>query len=210
MNLQPAEVRGRPNILSDGRWGKFGWKGHVASVVEFMGAAFRNEMGLTNPLFPKDQIDACGANRRKSPELDAIALQATALFLTTLDPPVPSATCLSSPGATLFGAIGCATCHTPTLPGRGTQIRLYSDLLLHDMGPSLNDGITQGTATGREFRTMPLWRAADRTKFMHDARASTLQEAITAHDGQGAAAKAAYQALSAADQQAVLSFLGCI
>jgi CxxC motif-containing protein (DUF1111 family) len=78
------------------------------------------------------------------------------------------------------------------------------------MGPALADGFLQGQATGREFRTVRLWRAADRGHFLHDGRAHTLTEAILAHGGQAASARAAFQALSPADHQAVLDFLGCI
>ena len=63
MAAEPADVRGRPNTLADGRMGKFGWKANVATLVEFMGDAFRNEMGVTNPLEPRDEVRGCGANR---------------------------------------------------------------------------------------------------------------------------------------------------
>jgi CxxC motif-containing protein (DUF1111 family) len=209
MATQPAAVRGRPNLLADGRMGKFGWKANVATLVEFMGDAYRNELGLTNPIQPKDEINGCNANK-DSPELDGVPLQAVASFLNTLDPPAPTAACLASAGATLFTTVGCASCHSPSLPGRGAKVNLYSDLLLHDMGPGLADRMQQGSATGSEWRTMPLWRAAERQKFLHDGRANTVKDAITAHGGQGAAASAAFQALDAASQQAVLDFVGCI
>ena len=84
---------------------------------------------------------------------------------------------------------------------------LYSDLLLHDMGPALADGFEQGSATGREFRTAPLWRVSERRRFLHDGRAATILDAIGMHGGQAAAAVAAFNALSAKDRQAVLDFL---
>jgi len=102
------------------------------------------------------------------------------------------------------------------MPGPGSPtaaqrpVRLYSDLLLHDMGPDLADGFPQGQATGAEFRTMPLWRVSERAHFLHDGRAHTLSEAILAHGGQGASAASAFGALSPADRQALLDFLGCI
>jgi CxxC motif-containing protein (DUF1111 family) len=89
-------------------------------------------------------------------------------------------------------------------------VRLYSDLLLHDMGPALADGFEQGSAAGNEFRTMPLWRVEDRSHFLHDGRATTLADAILAHGGQSAGAAAAFQALSPSDRSALLDFLGCI
>jgi CxxC motif-containing protein (DUF1111 family) len=209
VNLQPEAVRGRPNRLADGRVGRFGWKAQVASLVEFMGLAFRDEMGVTNPLFPQDLVKGCGA-QGSSPEVDGVPLQAVTAFLGSIDPPVPSASCLASPGAPVFQSTGCADCHTPSFAGPGRRVNLYSDLLLHDMGPGLDDLTPQGTATGREWRTAPLWRVSERGRFLHDARATSLTEAINAHGGQAHAAATAFQALSPADQQALLDFLGCI
>jgi CxxC motif-containing protein (DUF1111 family) len=131
--------------------------------------------------------------------------------LNQIDPPQPAEDCLNAPGAAVFTGIGCAACHTPTFSGPGTRIiRAYTDLLLHDMGPELADGFIQGAATGYEFRTAPLWRLSDRSHFLHDGRASTISEAIIAHGGQGAAASAAFQSLSAGDLQALLDYLNCL
>ncbi|MBI3721055.1 MAG: hypothetical protein HY248_00755, partial [Fimbriimonas ginsengisoli] len=206
---QPPELRGRLNLLADGRAGRFGWKAHTATLVEFMAEALRDELGLTNPLAPEDLVRGCGAALLK-PEADAVILTSLVAFLNTLDPPAPSAECLSSRGAMLFAAVGCATCHTPSMPGPGGQVRLYSDLLLHDMGEGLADGFEQGAAKGRDFRTMPLWRVSERQHFLHDGRASTIKDALLLHDGQAAGAVRAFLSLSASDQQALLDFLGCI
>jgi CxxC motif-containing protein (DUF1111 family) len=137
---------------------------------------------------------------------------ATALvaFLNGVDPPQP-ATCGAMPGAVVFAAAGCASCHTPAFSGPGTrQIRAYTDLLLHDMGEALADGFEQGSATGNEFRTAPLWRVADRAHFLHDGRAVTIPDAILAHGGQAAGAAAAFAALGDDARQALLAFLDCI
>jgi DNA-binding beta-propeller fold protein YncE len=211
MALEPAAVQGRPNLLPDGRMGKFGWKADVPSVVEFMGNAFRNEIGVTNPLQRRDEIEACDANRH-SPEVDALVLQAGAKFLNSINPPVPAAACTASPGAAVFQAAGCASCHTPTLPGPGARqpVNLYSDLLLHHMGPALADSLPQGSAAGDEWRTMPLWRVSERAKFLHDGRATSLIDAILTHGGQGRAARDAFAALDPATQQALMAFLSCL
>jgi CxxC motif-containing protein (DUF1111 family) len=211
MASEPPAVRGRPNVLADGRMGKFGWKADVATLVEFMGAALRNELGLTNPLEPRDEVKGCGANQN-SPEVDALALQAAAKFLNTLDPPAPAASCTSSTGAALFQSAGCANCHTPSLPGPGARqlVQPYSDLLLHDMGPALADQMRQGSAQGNEWRTTPLWKVSERGKFLHDGRALTLTDAILAHAGQAQAARDAFVALDSTSKQALLALLGCI
>src|SRR5262249_61912681 len=98
---------------------------------------------------------------------------------------------LASSGATLFHSLGSAGCHTPSLPGPGRRANLFSDLLLHDMGPDLADGFPQGSATGSEFRTMPLWRASERTHFLHDSRATTVAAAISAHGVPGSGRRGA-------------------
>ena len=90
------------------------------------------------------------------------------------------------------------------------MIQLYSDLLLHDMGPALADQLRQGSAQGNEWRTTPLWKVSERGKFLHDGRASTLTDAILAHGGQGQSARDDFMALDSANRQALLVFLGCI
>jgi CxxC motif-containing protein (DUF1111 family) len=206
---EPAEIRGKVNVLGDGRFGKFGWKAQIATLIEFMGDAFTSEMGVTNPLSPKDEVRGCGADFLK-PEIDALPLQTVNAFLNTLDPAVPDATCKGSAGAATFAALGCAGCHTPSFPGPGRTIDLYSDLLVHDMGPAEADQFVAGSASGSERRTAPLWRMSERQHYLHDGRAATVGDAIAAHGGQAAAAAAAYAALDPAAQQALLSFLGCI
>jgi hypothetical protein len=206
---EPAAVRGKVNVLSDGRSGRFGWKAQFATLVEFMGDAFTNEMGVTNPLAPRDEVSACGASVL-DPEIDATPVQAVTAFMNTIDPAVPAATCLGSAGATTFATLGCAGCHTPSFPGPGRTINLYSDLLVHDMGAAFDDHFVAASAGGSEWRTAPLWRVSDRAHFLHDGRAATISDAITAHGGQAAAAAAAFGALDATTRQALLDFLGCI
>ncbi len=206
---EPADVRGKVNVLADGRVGKLGWKAQIATLVEFMGDAFVHEMGITNPLFPQDEEHGCGSDLLK-PEIDALPLEAVDAFLATVDPPVPDATCLGSAGATTFASIGCASCHTPSFPGPGRTVNAYTDLLVHDMGPALADQFVSDSAGGSDFRTAPLWRVSEHVHFLHDGRAATISDAIAAHGGQAAAAAAAYGALDPDAQQALLAFLGCI
>ena len=211
---QPAAVRGRLNILSDGRVGRFGWKAHSATLVEFMAEAMRDELGVTSPLAPTDFVTGCGTSSK--PEADAVPLTSLVAFLDNIDPPLPTTACLTSAGASVFQDVGCATCHQPNMFGPGnsganpTTIHPFTDLLLHDMGPALADGIQQGSATGSEFRTAPLWRVSDRVHFLHDGRATTTLDAIKAHGGQAAAARALFEALTPSDLQALMDFIDCI
>lgn len=110
-------------------------------------------------------------------------------------------------GASVFDAIGCATCHTPRLQGPRGPLHVYSDLLLHDMGDDLADGLVQGEASGREFRTQPLWGLAATGPYLHDGRAFTIDEAILMHAGEGERARDNYAALDADDQADLLEFL---
>jgi CxxC motif-containing protein (DUF1111 family) len=93
----------------------------------------------------------------------------------------------------------------------------YSDLLLHDMGPELDDGYTEGTALSSEWRTPPLWGVGIQASFqggrmflLHDGRAETFEEAIALHGGEGDASRDAFTALSAADRARLLRFLGSL
>jgi cytochrome c peroxidase len=95
------------------------------------------------------------------------------------------------------------------IPGAGA-IAQIGTFHLGGLGPHLADNIEQGQATGREFRTMPLWRVSDRPHFLHNGSATTLTDAIRAHGGQGAEAASAFERLSDADKAALLAFLGCI
>ena len=212
---EPEAVRGRLNVLPDGRVGRFGWKAQTPTLVEFMGEALRDETGVTNPLAPRDLVSGCGASITK-PEADAVPLTSIVAFLNTIDPPAPSSATLSSPGAALFMTVGCAACHKPSYRILGSTTNsngviltafLFSDLLLHDMGPSLADGFPQGSATGSEFRTAPLWRVSERQHFLHDGRATTILDAIVMHGGQATSAVARFNELSVADRQALLDFL---
>jgi CxxC motif-containing protein (DUF1111 family) len=114
--------------------------------------------------------------------------------------------------------IGCASCHVPMMmtgPNsvgalNNQPVNLFSDLLLHDMGLGLADGIKQGIAEENEFRTAPLWGLSRRTRFMHDGRSSTIQDAILRHGGQALTARDKFVGLSSDDRNALLAFLGSL
>jgi hypothetical protein len=110
-------------------------------------------------------------------------------------------------GERLFLTIGCAKCHTPSLPAGNQQVPLYSDLLLHNMGPGLDDKVVQGEATGSEWRTTPLWGLGFRTRFLHDGRALTLRDAIVAHGGEAQRVTRRFLELQQHEQEALYRFL---
>jgi CxxC motif-containing protein (DUF1111 family) len=118
-----------------------------------------------------------------------------------------------------FRTVGCALCHTPSLkvsPSSSAAItaqqtaNLFSDLLVHAMGTNLADGISQGNASGNEFRTAPLWGLGQRIFFLHDGRTTDLVQAIQAHASPGSEANtsiAGFNALADSDKQSILYFL---
>ncbi|MGK0344299.1 MAG: CxxC motif-containing protein (DUF1111 family) [Myxococcota bacterium] len=110
-------------------------------------------------------------------------------------------------GQLLFGSTGCESCHLPSLPSSVGELPAYTDLLLHDMGPDLDDRVIAGLATGSEFRTSPLWAVSLHGPYMHDGRADTLHDAIAVHGGEASASRDRYLALPAAEQQAVVGFM---
>ncbi|MCA9563021.1 MAG: hypothetical protein KC561_06005 [Myxococcales bacterium] len=114
---------------------------------------------------------------------------------------------LGREGLALFHEVQCAACHVPMLEGPRGGLPLYSDLLLHDMGEDLADGLTQGVAMGSEFRTQPLWGVAAVGPYLHDGRADTMHDAIMFHAGEAQNSRDQYAALSADQQDAIEEFL---
>jgi CxxC motif-containing protein (DUF1111 family) len=237
-------IRGRPNRIAvsgaanhngnDGTVARFGWKAQNQSLLLFSGEAYNVEMGITNELFqsernetPSCQFASVPNDTQNFEAPDALsgttAIQNFANFQRFLAPPEPSAT---EPGGAesigrgkyLFGAVGCALCHTPSMKTGNSTVaalryktaNLYSDLLVHDMGDRLTDGVTQGEAGPREFRTAPLWGLGKRIFFLHDGRTSDLAQAIREHASNGSEANkviANYNSLSEDRKQHLLNFL---
>jgi CxxC motif-containing protein (DUF1111 family) len=209
--------------VSDGlpHVGRFGWKAQWALIVDVVGEALLNELGITNALFPTEL--APNGNLGLLAQCDAVPdpEDTTLDFLTKLTnlvrflSPVPRPkrmTAAAAQGEALFHAIGCDFCHysgytsvsaNPALDGKGVD--LYSDLLLHDIGT--DDGVVQGDAQGNEFRTPPLWIVRGAHPYLHDGRVRTVIDAIDAHQGQAVDVRNAYFSLSPYDQKAILKFL---
>ena len=234
-------VSGQPNANgNDGTLARFGWKAQNKSLLLFAGEAYNVEMGITNELFQTERSEYTSCQFAMTPNdvidadattpIDAISgIEKFALFMRFLAPPAPSA---DTPGGAdsigagrnLFTRIGCSLCHTPVLKTGNSSVaalrnqwaHLYSDLLVHDMGPELADGISQGQAGPREFRTAPLWGLGQRIFFLHDGRTSNLMAAIQAHQSGSARSRDASEAnavidnfntLSDTQEQNLLNFL---
>lgn len=118
---------------------------------------------------------------------------------------------LSSARGRTFSSVGCAKCHVPSLrTSDGGSVTLYSDLLLHDMGPALDDKLLQGNATGAEWRTAPLASLRLRQRYLHDGRAAHLRDAVLYHGGEGLIVRDRFFDLDESDQDAVYAFLATL
>jgi len=202
---------------NDGTVARFGWKAQNKSLLLFSGEAYNVEMGISNELFQNERDETANCmfashpnsitNTEAAVTTDALsAIEKFAFFMRLLAPPAPSpdtpggAPSIAS-GKNVFNSVGCAFCHTPSFTTgnsavaalRTKPVRLYSDLLVHDMGQGLADGISQGQAGPREFRTAPLWGLGQRIFFLHDGRTSDLAAAIRAHQSIGSEANAVIQ-----------------
>ena len=211
--------------------GRFGWKAMQPSLEHQSAGALQQDMGLTTSLNPTEPCTSlqtvCDEQASGgSPEVSDNSLAAINDFLTLLAVPARRIDDQQefNQGSQIFDEIGCAKCHQPTLTTSNSSaypllanqlIYPYTDLLLHDLGEDLNDQVKEGDANPQEWRTPPLWslglvEAVEGSRFLHDGRAATIEEAILWHGGEGLNAKNNFEALSDTEKQKLLSFLRSI
>jgi CxxC motif-containing protein (DUF1111 family) len=212
--------------------GRFGWKAGQPTLNQQNAEAFANDMGLTSTLVTHDncttaQTDCRNAPHRGEPEVSDHILASVLFYTRNLG--VPARRGADTPpvlaGKNLFYQAGCQGCHTPQFttaadaaePELANQTtRPYSDLLLHDMGDGLADNRPEFLASGREWRTPPLWGIGltetvnGHTQFLHDGRARNLLEAILWHGGEAEAAKQQVMTFNADERAALLAFLNSL
>jgi CxxC motif-containing protein (DUF1111 family) len=220
-----------PDAGGDGRpqLGRFSRKAQVSSLLLQVVEAYHQDIGITSDFLPVENRNPLasrateGADRVADPEIPASEVRAVLAYVRTLAPPAPGEmTPRRELGERIFADVGCADCHVPELrTGPSTiaavahqPVRLYSDLLLHDLGDGLADGRGDGDATGREWRTAPLWGLRLMRSFLngeafllHDGSARTVEEAIRLHGGEAQRARDAFVALPEADRAALLDFV---
>ena len=234
-------VSGRPNRVWDDAQqktvlGRFGWKAGQPNLNQQNVHAFSGDMGLTTSLRPVDdctpaQTDCLQAPNGNGPdgepEVSDNILRLVEFYTRNLA--VPARRDVGSPqvlaGKNLFYQAGCASCHTPTFttsanaaePELANQvIHPYSDLLLHDMGDGLADNRTEFAASGRDWRTAPLWgigltrTVSGHTRFLHDGRARNLLEAVLWHGGEAEPARQQVLQFDAGQRAALLAFLNSL
>ncbi|WP_417607156.1 di-heme oxidoredictase family protein [Oceanimonas baumannii] len=226
-------IRGHANRVWDNAQeatviGRFGWKAGQPNLRQQNAGAFAGDMGLTSGLSPAD--DCTSAQRCEhypdggKPEVSDDILDSVTFYSQHLA--VPARRHLDDPnvqaGKQLFLALGCAGCHTPSYTTgehespalSGQRIYPYTDLLLHDMGEDLADNRPEFSASGREWRTPPLWGlgytgevAGESARYLHDGRARTLLEAVLWHGGEAAAARNRVLSASAGEREQLIAFL---
>jgi CxxC motif-containing protein (DUF1111 family) len=227
-------IAGRINMVWDMAAGKsvpgrFGWKAEQPTVLQQTAGAFVEDIGITSSLMPDENYTACEKICAKQPsgghpEVSDKIFHNVVSYSRTLAVPARrnwTNACVLR-GKAIFATAHCAVCHVPSLqtgdrpelPELSNQtIHPFTDLLLHDMGEGLADHRPIFDASGRDWRTPPLWgvglvsKVNGHTCFLHDGRARNLAEAILWHDGEAHAARERFRALPAADREALIAFL---
>jgi CxxC motif-containing protein (DUF1111 family) len=196
--------------------GRFGLKARQPTLDDFTADAFQGDMGLTTPMRPTElpNPDHLGDDLRAGVDLGQDHVDRVAFYLRRIAIPLRAG--LTDDGARLFDQVQCSACHVPAMHTRADypiaqladiDAQVFTDLLLHDMGDALADGLTDQSADSRDWRTAPLIGLRFANTFLHDARATSVADAITAHGGEAAASAAAFQALSDADRQTLLQYV---
>jgi CxxC motif-containing protein (DUF1111 family) len=228
------QVNGRVARLADGRTGRFGWKSQAATLHDFVLSAAAIELGLEVPGHAQAGDPRVPPLKAPGLDLDRDECDALTAFVRSLPRPVtappanPREEASRRAARSLFRSIGCAECHVERLGG---VEGLYTDLLLHAMSPELADTSTYGAVLAsdppaariipagaraalaarptaeEEWRTPPLWGLRDSAPYLHDGRASTIDEAIRLHGGEAEASSQRYRRLAPREQSLIQSFL---
>lgn len=216
--------------------GRFGWKAGQPTLMQQIADAFSGDLGLSTPIFRATAGDCTPTQDfcRNAPhgaedkdEVNKELLDLVTFYVRTIA--VPQRRNAKSPavrtGHRLFRHAGCAQCHRPRMTTgmkvpikslQGQIIWPYTDLLLHDMGEGLADNRPEAAASGREWRTPPLWgigltkTVTGRAFFLHDGRARSVEEAILWHGGEAERARNFYAQLSVDERTALVAFVNSL
>ncbi|MEL7449459.1 MAG: di-heme oxidoredictase family protein [Pseudomonadota bacterium] len=214
----------------DGRAGRFGWKALHPTVAQQTAAAFAQDIGISNPLVSDQnctpnqvlcQSQVHGIDAKEKVEITRALFDRVVFFASHLGPPpAREVTPMIDRGRRAFADAGCDSCHTPShrvaldaAAGGEQEIWPYTDLLLHDMGDALDDGLPEGKADSREWRTPPLWGLGyalavnPDTGLLHDGRARNVAESIGWHDGEARKARERYLNMTAGEREALEAFV---
>src|SRR6185369_5693873 len=214
-----GSARGRLNRLKDGRIGRFGIKARLATLREFAAEALNGDMGVTSPLRPEEPAGPEGLSDDDKPGIDFTLEQVELLGEYVRSLQIPERRANDAQGQALFESALCAQCHVPSFTTTadfplkslaGVKAEVYTDLLLHDMGPALADGVNEDGAGPREFRTAPLIGLRFLPRLLHDGRAKSVEAAILAHgeaDSEARDSVASFRALAPAQRSALIEFV---
>ena len=212
----------RPGTIErNGKYiGRFGKKAGVYDLLQQTVNAYNQDMGLNSTYEHYSTYNGLDVD----PEISNNTALDVVFYLQTLKAPIQrdqnDADVIA--GRQLFLNISCGKCHTPQLQTGSSSIAAlanktffpYTDLLLHDMGPGLDDGYTEGTALTAEWRTPPLWGLGLSKNsqgggyfLLHDGRAQSIEEAIILHGGEATQSKTSFQQLSSAEKARLIKFL---
>jgi CxxC motif-containing protein (DUF1111 family) len=209
-------ISGRVNF-ERGFVARFGRKAQLGTLQGFVRLALIDHLGLTTqPVDTRDlpgvegpvELDTMDTDSIADPELSHDDLSDLLAFVALLAAPQPDPpTAQTLDGRLRFAQAGCDACHSPQLQGPHGPLPAFTDLLLHDMGEALADGVEVGDAASSEFRTQPLWGISSAGPYLHDGRADTLDQAIRLHGGEAGRARDRYAALEPEGREALLAFL---
>lgn len=224
-NTIPDFVQTRPGSVSQGNRyiSRFGKKGAAYDLLHQTVGAYSEDIGIASVFAPIDVYSGLEID----PEISTQTIHDVVAYLKTLKAPIPRDENNQDvvDGKMIFSETGCASCHTPSMMTGPSDIEAlsnkefhpYSDLLLHDMGPSLDDGYTEGYALTSEWRTPPLWglglsqnSQGGSVFLLHDGRATSIEEAILLHGGEAENSKSAYVQLSDGEKQQLIKFLNSL
>lgn len=216
--------------------GRFGYKAGQPNLNQQNQAAFKTDIGLGTPIFPNPNGDCTvkqvgctrmpHGNSGNEQQLEVSDLVVDKVLHYTRNLAVPARRDTNHPdvlaGKKLFYQSGCIACHVPKFitprqtaaPEQARQlIWPYTDMLLHDMGKGLSDGLAEGKASGGEWRTPPLWgigltpKVNGHSNYLHDGRARNLLEAILWHDGEAAKSKRYVMRMNKQERQQLIRFI---
>ncbi|MGN8224396.1 di-heme oxidoredictase family protein [Gracilimonas sp. BCB1] len=200
--------------------GRFGKKASAVNLLHQTATAYNQDIGVTSTFEPLDVYSGLTTD----PEVSDQVVRDVVFYLKTLKAPIQRKpqNPLVLKGKGIFTTIQCSSCHTPQWTTPETDIAAlsnktfypYTDLLLHDMGPELDDGATEGSAETYEWRTPPLWglglspdSQGGKYFLMHDGRAESIEEAILMHGGEAQNSRDQFQLLSPEEKEALIMFL---
>ena len=210
-----ADERFHKHVRGDEVIGRFGLKARIGFLDDFSADAFQSDMGITSPLRPTEVTNPDHLTDDLKPGVDVglDSIQKRAMYMRTTAIPRRKD---NDRGREIFALTNCSVCHAPSLATRidypvglvaGTRAEIYSDLLVHDMGAALADGVVDGLAGSRDWRTAPLIGLRFMRSYLHDSRAATIRQAIELHDGEAADSVRRYRALSDDDRSLLEAFV---